>query len=202
MQAAHTASRKSQAAAALLAITAMAWWPAPAWASTPEPTLSAALQGKQRLGSARLRVWGFEVYDASLWARPGFDAQRYAEHRFALELHYLRSFKGPDIAERSIDEMRGLGIIGADQAARWLDAMRSLFPDVQRGDRITGVHLPGRGAIFYLNGQLLGEVVDEAFSARFFGIWMLPNTSQPAMRETLLRQVSAAANGGAPARTP
>jgi len=167
----------------------------------PEPTLSAALQDKQRLGSARLRVWGFEVYDASLWARPGFDAQRYAEHRFALELHYLRSFKGSDIAERSIDEMRGIGSIGADQAARWLDAMRSLFPDVQRGDRITGVHVPGRGAFFYLNSKPIGEVTDQAFSARFFGIWLSPNTSQPGMRETLLQRVSAAAQS-APARTP
>ena len=59
-------------------------------ANTPEPTVDAALKEHRAVGQARLRVWGFEVYDASLWTAPGFDAQRYAEHRFGLELSYLR----------------------------------------------------------------------------------------------------------------
>jgi hypothetical protein len=178
------------AAAFLLAVTAAAWWPSTVRA-TPEPTVSAALQDKQLQGNARLRVWGFEVYDASLWAGPGFDAQRYAQHRFGLELRYLRSFKGRDIAERSIDEMRGIADITPEQATRWLGAMSGLFPDVQRGDRITGVHVPGSGARFYLNGKLRGELADEAFSRLFFGIWLSPKTSQPAMRATLLQSVAA-----------
>ena len=115
-------------------------------ANTPEPTVDAALKEHRAVGQARLRVWGFEVYDASLWTAPGFDAQRYAEHRFGLELSYLRPFKGRDIAERSIDEMRGLANVSPAQAAQWLAAMSALFPDVQRGDRITGVHVPGSTA--------------------------------------------------------
>jgi hypothetical protein len=151
-----------------------------------ETTVGAALKDQPKLGTARLRVWGFEVYDASLYAAPGFDAQRFTEQRFGLELNYLRSFKGPDIAERSIEEMRGLATIDPAQAERWLKAMSALFPDVQRGDRITGVHVPGAGARFYLNGQWLGEVADEAFSRLFFGIWLSPKTSQPGMRRTLI----------------
>jgi hypothetical protein len=178
------------AAAFLLAVTAAAWWPSTVRA-TPEATVSAALQDKQLQGNARLRVWGFEVYDASLWAGPGFDAQRYAQHRFGLELSYLRSFKGRDIAERSIDEMRGIADITPEQATRWLAAMSALFPDVQRGDRITGVHVPGSGARFYLNDKLRGELADDAFSRLFFGIWLSPKTSQPAMRATLLQSVAA-----------
>jgi hypothetical protein len=156
-----------------------------------ETTASAALKDQPRLGTARLRVWGFEVYDASLYASPGFDAQRFAEQRFGLELAYLRSFKGPDIAERSLDEMRALGAIDAAQAERWLKAMSALFPDVQRGDRITGVHVPGTGARFYLNGQWLGEVADESFSRLFFGIWLSPKTSQPGMRRALIEPTGA-----------
>ena len=82
--------------------------------------------------------------------------------------------------------MRGLATIDPAQAERWLKAMSALFPDVQRGDRITGVHVPGAGARFYLNGQWLGEVADEAFSRLFFGIWLSPKTSQPGMRRTLI----------------
>lgn len=188
--------RTHPAAAFLLAVTAAAWWPAQVQATTPEPTVSAALQDKQVQGNARLRVWGFEVYDATLWAGANFDAQRYEQHRFALELNYLRSFKGSAIAERSIDEMRGIAAITPEQAARWLAAMGTLFPDVQRGDRITGVHVPGSGARFYFNGRLRGELADDAFSRLFFGIWLSPKTSQPAMRATLIQAA------GAPARTP
>jgi hypothetical protein len=182
--------RVPPAAAFLLAVTVAAWWPSTAWA-TPEPTVRAALQNQQLQGQARLRVWGFEVYDASLWASPGFDAQRYEQHRFGLELSYLRSLKGRAIAERSIEEMRGIADITPEQATRWLAAMSALFPDVQRGDRITGVHVPGSGARFYLNDRLRGELADEAFSRIFFGIWLSPKTSQPAMRATLLQSVAA-----------
>jgi hypothetical protein len=179
-------------AAGLLVLSAavIAW---PARANTPEPALSAALQGKQVVGSARLRVWGFEVYDARLFADVGFDSARFAEQQFALELQYLRNFKGPEIAERSIDEMRELETIAPDQATQWESAMRALFPDVKKGDRITGVHTPGRGAAFFLNDRLLGEVADERFSRLFFGIWLSPKTSQPAMRATLLQRVTARA---------
>jgi hypothetical protein len=193
---AHTPSTRAlrrvpPAAAFLLAVTLAAWWPASVQASTPEPTTSAALQDKQLLGQSRLRVWGFEVYDARLWTSPGFDAQRFEQHRFALELNYLRSFKGRDIAERSIKEMQDLASIAPEQASRWVAAMAELFPDVQRGDRITGVHVPGSGARFYLNGRLRGELADEAFSRLFFGIWLSPRTSQPAMRATLIQAAAA-----------
>lgn len=162
----------------------------PARANPPEPSLTAALQDKTSVGQARLKVWGFDVYDATLFARSGFDPARYGEQRFALELAYLRNFEGADIAERSIEEMRRVAPFDDARAATWLKAMTDLFPDVKKGDRITGVHVPGSGARFYLNGRLLGEVADDAFSRQFFGIWLSPRTSQPRMRETLLQSVA------------
>jgi hypothetical protein len=156
-------------------------------ASAADSALASAVQDKQVVGSARLRVWGFEVYDVRLKAGPGFDTARFADGPLALEFNYLRNLKGPDIAERSLDEMRNLETIAPVQAELWLAAMRSLFPDVKKGDRLAGIHQPGRGAAFYLNDRLLGEVVDERFSRLFFGIWLSPKTSQPAMRETLLQ---------------
>lgn len=149
-------------------------------------TLDSALETTQPVGAARLKVWGFEVYDAKLRADPGFNATAFDRHRFALELGYLRGFKGTDIAERSIGEMRDIEPLSAEQATRWQQGMARLFPDVQKGDRITGLHLPGQAARFYLNGRLLGDISDPDFSRRFFGIWLSPQTSQPRMREQLL----------------
>ena len=158
-----------------------------AHASAPDMSFSAALQNKQVMGSARLRVWGFDVYDMRLKAGPSFDTARFADGPLALELNYLRNLKGADIAERSLDEMRNLETIDPAQAEIWLAAMRNLFPDVKKGDRLAGIHQPGRGASFYLNDRLLGEVADPRFSRLFFGIWLSPKTSQPALRETLLQ---------------
>jgi hypothetical protein len=95
----------------LLALCGLAWWPAGAQTAAPEPTLREALQNHGKLGTARLRYWGFDVYDANLYAPAGFDIQRFEGQRFGLELSYLRGFKGIDIAERSIDEMKGLAAI-------------------------------------------------------------------------------------------
>lgn len=165
-------------------------------ASAQTTALGTVLQEQTRTGAARMRYWGFDVYDARLYVAQGFDIQRFEEHRFGLELSYLRGFKGTDIAERSIEEMKGLATLGPEQARRWQQAMNALFPDVRRGDRLTGVHVPGSGARFYVNGQWLGDVADDAFSRLFFGIWLSPRTSQPGLREALIQSL------GGPPRTP
>jgi hypothetical protein len=171
-------------AAAVLATTASLWWPAQAGAA--ETTAAAALSGKQTVGSSLFRYWGFEVYQATLQAGAGFDPARFEQQRFALELQYRRAFKGRDIAQRSIDEMQAIAPLSAQQRADWSAAMQRAFPDIQPGDRLLGVHVPGEGARFYFNGQLRVTVDDPDFSARFFGIWLSPRTSAPQLRAALI----------------
>ena len=104
----------------------------------------------------------------------------------ALELEYARKLDGAEIAKRSLVEMRRQAEPAAEVAQRWLVDMTRLFPDVQEGDRITGVNLPGQGARFFHNGTLRGEVRDTEFARLFFGIWLSPGTSEPALRQSLL----------------
>jgi hypothetical protein len=143
-------------------------------------------------GQAKLRFWGFEVYQARLWVAPGFLETAFEQTAFALELTYLRDFRGEDIAKRSIAEMRRQTPMPLAQEAAWEDQMRALFPDVKTGERITGVHRPATGAVFWHNERLLGEVRDPAFAKQFFGIWLSAQTSEPQLRRALL----------APAKTP
>lgn len=168
----------------VLATTTALWWPAQA--SNVEPTASAALSGKQTVGSSLFRYWGFDVYQATLHAPAGFDARRFEQQRFGLALQYRRAFKGSDIAQRSIDEMQAIAPLTPQQASDWTAAMQRAFPDVKAGDELLGVHVPGSGARFYFNGQLRATVDDPAFSARFFGIWLSPSTSAPALRTALI----------------
>jgi hypothetical protein len=64
--------------------------------------------------------------------------------------------------------------------------MLRVFPDVRQGDRLVGLQRPGTGASFWINGRFQGEVRDVEFARRFFGIWLSPQTSEPAMRRALL----------------
>lgn len=154
--------------------------------ASPPAELAQALPGARLQGQQRFRVWGFEVYDARLWTLPGFSAAGHAQQALALELAYLRELKGQAIAERSLQEMRRVGSLAAEQESRWLAEMQRLFPDVRKGDRLLGLHRPGEGAVFWLNGQLRGELRDAQFARLFFGIWLSPQTSEPALRQALL----------------
>lgn len=135
----------------------------------------------------RFRFWGFEVYDTVLWHGRGFDGGRFVRHPFALELRYLRSLKGQAIAERSITEMQRQDPGDPRQTERWLQWMQATFPDVNNGQRIIGVHRPGQGAAFWTGASTpLAELNDPRFAELFFGIWLSPLTSQPALRRALL----------------
>lgn len=155
--------------------------------------VSAELAGSRLLGAGRLTWFGLSVYDARLWTQERFSADRFEREPLALELQYARSLHGNLIAERSLVEMRRHAALDETDAARWLASMRRLFPDVARGDRLTGVHQPGESVRFYFNGVLRGEVRDADFARRFFGIWLSPSTSEPKLRLALL----GASKGGA-----
>ena len=190
---------KNAAACAIVAAAACLHG-VPVQAQALPQELRASLPAASLSGQARFTYWGFEVYQATLWVAPGFAAPAYDKSPFALELAYLRDFKGADIAKRSIAEMRRQAPVTPmtpAQEAAWETRMRALFPDVGSGDRITGVHQPGTGAVFWSNGRVLGEVRDPLFAKLFFGIWLSPQTSEPQMRRALLAQDKSPAPAGA-----
>lgn len=137
-------------------------------------------------GKSRLTVWGFEVYDATLWVAPGFKADKLTAQPFALELAYLRDFTNTDIAKRSIAEMRRSATISDAQAGAWTADIMRVIPNVKKGDRILGVYRPGAGATFLVNGKPVGEILDLELAHLFFGIWLSPTTSEPKLRSALL----------------
>jgi len=158
--------------------------------SAPPPELAEALPGARLQGSRRLRYFAFHVYDIRLWSgAQAVTAANWAEQPLALELLYARKLAGRQIAERSLEEMKRQGDIGTAESERWLAAMIAAFPDVADGDRLTGVQLPGQGARFFFNGRLRSELMDATFARRFFGVWLAPESSEPAMREALLGPV-------------
>jgi hypothetical protein len=156
----------------------------------PSPQVSSVLQGATWAGSSRLRFFGLDVYDANLWTAPDFKSSAFEQYPLVLELTYLRRLSGNSIAERSLKEMRRSAVLQPEQETRWLAAMQQIFPDVRSGDKLLGLHTPGIGAQFWLNGQARGAIDDKDFSRLFFGIWLSPNTSEPKLRAALLQRAA------------
>jgi Chalcone isomerase-like len=154
--------------------------------TAPPAEVAAELTGARLLGSGRLTFLGLHIYDARLWAGDGFTADGFERHPIALELIYARTLYGKLIAERSLDEMKRIGGFSEEQGERWLASMKQTFPDVAKGDRITGVQRPQEAARFFHNGTSRGELRDAEFTRRFFGIWLSPQTSEPKLRLSLL----------------
>jgi hypothetical protein len=165
--------------------------------TAPPPSVSTQLPDARLAGEGDLRWFGLKVYSAQLWVgRPGLRLDRLASAPFALDLRYATALKGTLVAERSAQEIERMGFGDPQRRGRWLDAMKRLFPDtIAKGDRLTGVHEPGRGARFFHNDRPIGGVDDPDFASAFFAIWLDERTIAPALRDSLLRQAADA--GGA-----
>jgi hypothetical protein len=167
--------------ALLLAMTAVS---ARAIEAPPLPSQVLALVPNLKVqGGGELKFFGISVYDGYYWSPTRGWTQ---DGSFALDLHYHRALDGAKIAERSVSEIAKLGYGSLEQRARWGEEMRRMFPDVRRGDRLTGVNLPGGIVRYFHNGKSIGEIADPGFARAFFGIWLDPKTSDVDFRQALL----------------
>lgn len=148
--------------------------------------LRAFLRTPRLVGQQRLTYWGFDIYDASLWASSPFAPEAWAKQSLVLRLRYLRDFKGADIAQRSIDEMQGQRPLTPAQLKSWSATLQALIPNVRNGESITGVYQPDKGMQLLHQDRLLGELSDTELAQRFLGIWLAPETSQRQLRQQLL----------------
>lgn len=186
-------TRRRCLAAVATAVTTVVPWRL-AQAARPPAEVASEVPGARLVGSGTMRWLGLRVYDARLWAPEPLTQDTWATRPFALELQYARALPGRRIAERSLVEMRRQRELPPAEADRWLDALQRVFPDVAEGDRISGVHKPGQAARFHVNGRYAGELADGEFARLFFGVWLSPQTSEPALRDALLGRTGGAAS--------
>ena len=154
--------------------------------ATQSQQLRTLLRTPRLVGQHRLTYWGFDIYDASLWADAPFAPEAWAKQNLVLTLRYLRDFKGADIAQRSMDEMQGQRALTPAQLKSWSAILQALIPNVRAGESITGVYQPDKGMQLLHQDRLLGELGDTELAQRFLGIWLAPETSQRQLRQQLL----------------
>jgi len=139
----------------------------------------------QMVATSRLTVFLFDVYDASFYTVEG---KRQVTPPYALKLAYLRDIKGEKIADQSTEEIRNQDIVDEVTLADWHSQMRKIFPNVKKGDNITGVYKDPAACSFYKNDNLIGQINNKQFCDAFFDIWFGEKTSQPALRNQLIGQ--------------
>ena len=125
----------------------------------------------------------WDVYDAMLYAPDG----KLAESKpYGLSIRYMREIEGNEIADRSIQEMRGQGFVDEVRLAAWNSQMKTIFPDVQDGTVLSAVFIPGQKTVFYEGNKQIGIIKDAEFTRWFSDIWLGEKTSEPSLRRKLL----------------
>lgn len=137
----------------------------------------------QPVGTTRVKMALWDVYDATLYAQSGVYA---AGKPFALSLTYLKAIPGRTIADHAVSSMRRQGFADEYKLAQWHENMARIFPHVQPGMTLTGVS-NGRGDVVFLkDGTIIGTIKDKQFEKYFFGIWLNPKASEHSVRKNLL----------------
>jgi len=156
---------------------------APAAAST----WRAELPHASAIGSGELRWFGLRIYQAALWSETQpFDPSA----PFALQLTYYRSISRERLVRTSMDEIRRLGTGPRDPAllAHWEALLRGAFVDVEEGDQLIGVNVPGHGMRLYDQRKLVADIADPRLAQAFFSIWLHEDSRDRDLRRQLLGQ--------------
>lgn len=160
------------------------------YALAPLPALAAQdchteIPSAQLSGSGPYRFLGLHLYDAQLWSTRlpvSYD------NGFALQLTYSLSATRERLASLGLDEMKRVAPapVPDAQIERWRAEMLRAFVDVQPGDWLCGVFLPGTGVRFFANGTPTATIADLDFARAFFNIWLDPATRAKTLRAQLL----------------
>lgn len=139
----------------------------------------------QLVGSAQYSYLFWDVYKGFLFAPYG---QYRQNKRFALTLAYQRALSGSAITQKTIELIRKQNPgVSEKKLKQWEYELNNIFPDVDAGTELTGVHTKDGTALFYnQSGQSIGAIKDPKFSNHFFDIWLGPDTTDPDFRDQLL----------------
>ncbi|SHM28531.1 chalcone isomerase family protein [Roseibium suaedae] len=165
----------------LLALSLVMLFPRPASAGLGAAGNS--VPAASLVGEGQMTFLGFAIFDAELYAPQG---QYKPSAPFALKLTYLRSFKGTAIAAETAKQMRRQGMKDVAKLEVWTDQMNRIFPNVSKGQSLTGVRDRAGNTVFYSGSKAIGTIKDPEFTKRFFAIWLGQNTQNPDLRNRLV----------------
>ncbi len=155
----------------------------PAYANEKPSELRNSITSTAPIGFATLKKFGFQVYDAALWA----DVQAFTYKKpFALTLTYKLGFSRQQLVEKSIEEISRIHAPNEQAISQLTVQLNETFPNVAAGDRITAVYTPNQKVQIFHNGRVR-PAISADYARLFMDIWLSPRTSEPAVRAKLLQ---------------
>ena len=152
--------------------------PSPSSVPTSAPT-----EQLREVGSTRLRVLLWTIYDSTLYSADG-EFNR-IEQDLALEITYRRSISAAELIERTFDEWRDMELSAANQSM-WRSRLEEIWPDVESGDTLTLYVDDKLASRFYFNERFIGTMMDSDFTRQFLAIWLSEETDYPSQRAELI----------------
>ena len=154
-----------------------------ALAKSTDVTLTYIEPNWQTVGTAKLKVLFFEVYESSLYTPTG----QYAgfNDTVRLDIRYLRDFAAAALLKQTAKEWQKLDMTNAD-INQWLPQLANIWPDVSQNDVLSARRIHPSKLDFYFNEQLIGSINDHQLADAFLAIWLSPNTSEPDLRKQLI----------------
>lgn len=141
------------------------------------------LQGLDEVGSARLKVMFWNIYESTLFSADG----RYTgiTPDLALKIEYRRNIRKQQFVEYTREEWQKQALY-SETSEQWLDQLQELLPDVSKGDSLIVKVNQDLESEFYFNQSYLGKITNPQFTQHFLAIWLSEKSSYPELRLQLV----------------
>jgi len=139
------------------------------------------------IGEGEMTWFGIGIYNASLWTISGKYTDLVTELPIALHITYKKNIHSKKLVEATSEEWERLHIFNSESRRHWARQLSQIWPNVKPGDSITTLITENRITKFYSNDNFIGEIEDPHFGPALLMIWLHPDTSEPELREKLIR---------------
>lgn len=147
----------------------------PAWAN---PT-----QNLDKVGSAKLRVFLWNIYESALYTPSGeFEG---IVPGLALEIEYQRNISKRAFIDYTREEWQKQSLY-SDQSELWLAQLKNIFPSVRKEDSLVLRVNDAMASEFYFNEEFIGQIANANFTREFLAIWLSEQSSYPDLRNQLI----------------
>lgn len=137
--------------------------------------------GLQLVGTARLEVLWFHIYDAALLSASG--QYRVDERPLLLVLDYRRNISRDKLLQETRRQLEGR--IDTKLLSAGLARLSQLLPDIRQGEQLA-FYLDGEGAgRLYHDRRYLGALGPAEFDRAFLDIWLAHDSAFPELARRL-----------------
>ena len=145
--------------------------------------MASPMQDMQKVGQAKLEFLFWDIYNSELYSPDGVFAQD--TYPLALKIEYLRDIDADDLVDKTAEEWEKLGY-SDEQIAPWLSEIKTIWPDINKGDELLLIVDEDKSSRFFYNHELIGDMQDTTFGPSFLAIWLDENCSFPKLRKKLI----------------